>query len=689
MPLDFSPTDPTIHPAGPRLREFCRSSGTSMRALSLKIGRGEKFVADIVSGRSRHPDPRALDLLSEQTGIPRDELAHAEGDDPHAAIIAGLRVGLFMDAAIDAILAEETKSAAYRKDIVDDIKHFCGTWVGRDPSAVPADAYHLNTYAKDWTPEGFGVSRKRWSNVWSSVNQGLIAVGAIPANRKPIRSVGESWRTLYEALVRKSEWAARKLSPFIRYCDSCGIIPDEVSDDTVLACVEFRKAFTLQRDLTKAVTNIRDSWNKTVELVPSWPRIPITAGLTRTKFTFPDEMFPESFNLDIKRYQACQGIRGQEITPGMTILERARATHVTRMDPVTRKVVVDGPLGDEFVKKQVETLRLVASSMVRLGELSFDDITEIADIADPGIVDRFLRDDLEVRLGLSSQYAGTMVKHLESMARRWVPDVSVDELIAFKEIKKFANDKAENLGRMSEIDRRRLAPFLNDVRNMAVLVSIPEWEFENLETERRRNGGFATHDMALRAESAIAVLIEETLPVRWGDLRHTMIDANIIRSTRRNGPGTLHYKIRKTGRHGVTDAQGTLAPWKMRLIDLYTKHYRPRLIEGDPSNPYLFPGAVPGEPKSHGQLGHQVTAMVRDWTGHYVNPHLWRKLMGGYLYHVTKDLKLVAALLGHTPDSQATRVYVEIQTAFAVAELDDHVARLAQQAMHPARRRTR
>ena len=287
-----------------------------------------------------------------------------------------------------------------------------------------------------------------------------------------------------------------------------------------------------------------------------------------------------------------------------------------------------------------------------------------------------------MRLGLASQYAGNVVKVLGSIAMRWVRDITSDELDDFSALKAEMNEKAEGLGRLSTKDRLRLAPFLSDPETMGTLLALPYWTFEEMENMRRRDGN-VSETMALRAQSAIAVLLEETLPVRWGDLGRSAFDVNVILPKKRNAAGTLHYRVSKTQEKGVRDVQAALSPEKVRLLELYRRHYRPVLTRDDPLNPYVFPGAAPGTAKSYSQSSGQVKEFVRETTGHIVNGHLWRKLMGGYLLYRNHDMSLVRALLGHTPNSTATHVYVEFQTAWAAAELDKHVTRLVQGAMRP------
>jgi transcriptional regulator with XRE-family HTH domain len=58
-----------MNPIAEAIRSHLAASGTSMRALSLELGQGEKFIADILSGKSKRPTPEALARLSAAIGV--------------------------------------------------------------------------------------------------------------------------------------------------------------------------------------------------------------------------------------------------------------------------------------------------------------------------------------------------------------------------------------------------------------------------------------------------------------------------------------------------------------------------------------------------------------------------------------------------------------------------------------------
>ena len=73
----------TIHPAAKLIKDYCEANKVSMRALSQRIGASDKYVSDLVNGNSANPDHNHLRSLSEQTGIPFEQLSANDNKAPN------------------------------------------------------------------------------------------------------------------------------------------------------------------------------------------------------------------------------------------------------------------------------------------------------------------------------------------------------------------------------------------------------------------------------------------------------------------------------------------------------------------------------------------------------------------------------------------------------------------------------
>ena len=676
---------PTPSPAAAALRSHCKDTGTSMRALSLAIGRGPKYVSDICGGRSRSPDAEGLRALAAHTGLPLTELM--EKGQPNSTngkdgLAATVRAGLFMSDVLDAVRNDDTLTPAARDKRVRNIKLFCHNWLNRDPSTVPADARWLSNYMRqrDRGAGALGITKKRWNDVLSSVRRGLEAARAIPCTTKPILGVSPDWRALYDKLDKS--WLATSLSPLIRYCDAQGVPPTDVTDTTIASYIAFRDAYDLStRPTHRKLAKLRGAWNYAATSIDGWPAVEITLG-ARERLDLPWDAFPNSFLESWLAYARSCGVPGYADHKQMTLLERARARqpqHQAALDGQMRLGDLT-PLENSTLRAQQGSVRFLASAAVRTGLVTADELASITDIASPELVAHVIHEDVQPRLGLATGYADNLVKHAASIARRWVPDITTEELLTFRALRAELATEREDSDGLSDRDRQRLAPFLGDAKTMARLLSLPVWII-NRNEEKRRRGRPVTRDMARDVQAAVAMLIEQTLPIRWGDLTRTLLDTNIMMPAKPGDTGMLYYRISKTQAKGRREQQARLSAWKVELIRTFILYYRPVLAEDDRLNPHLFPGRIPGQPTT--RLGADVRARVYTWLGYTVNPHLWRKLMGGYLLLQTNDMKLVADLLGHVEGSRATRVYVEMKSQWAAQALDAHVTRLVEQTRMP------
>ena len=514
----------------------------------------------------------------------------------------------------------------------------------------------------------------------SSVRRGLETARAIPRQTKPITAVGAEWRALYDKI--DESWLAASLSPFIRYCDALGLRPSDVNDDTIKTYLDFREAYELSASPTgRKIAKLRGAWNLAVTSVDGWPTNIITLG-ARQRLNLPWSAFPATFRESWMAYRTSRGVPGYENHEKMTLLERARARqpkHKAALDGQIRQGDITA-LEDSTLRAHEGSVRFLASAAVRTGLVTADELLNIGDIASPELVNHVIEEDVKPRLGLATGYADNLVKHAASIARRWVPDITPKELFEFQGMRAELAKKRENTDGLSKRDRTRLAPFLGDVDNMARLLSLPAWIIARNEA-KRTNDGAVTREMAREVQAAVAMLIEQTLPVRWGDLTKTLLDTNLMLPAKPGGKGMLYYRISKTQKKGRRNQQARLSAWKAELIRTFILHYRPVLAAHDPLNPYLFPGQIPGQPTT--RLDADVRAHVYSWLGYTVNPHLWRKLMGGYLLLQTNDMTKVADLLGHVEGSRATQVYVEMKSAWASQELDAHVTRLVEGTQMP------
>lgn len=286
-------TSPSPSPAAQVLDEYCRTTGVSMRALSLKTGRGAKLVADIVHGRSRQPDRPTLEALAavtglaietlhggplmaptypskaaralaeycERTGIAQSTLSLAVGGNsslvndiirgasrfPQPATLKALAeatgiplVNLMEDTAAPAPLgptlqdaldavAASTLPPATKDELRRDVGRLARHLM-RPPSAVPAHVTSLRTLLTGTKAPRVGQSPERQSNFRRNIARAVELIGNHTL-WQTARYLPEDWHRLLALLPDDHRRAP--LSRFIRFGASQGRMPGDVDDALV------------------------------------------------------------------------------------------------------------------------------------------------------------------------------------------------------------------------------------------------------------------------------------------------------------------------------------------------------------------------------------------------------------------------------------------------------------------------
>jgi len=119
--------------------------------------------------------------------------------------------------------------------------------------------------------------------------------------------------------------------------------------------------------------------------------------------------------------------------------------------------------------------------------------------------------------------------------------------------------------------------------------------------------------------------------------------------------------------------RASVSGWRLQLLDIFIEHYRPVLLIGETS--YLFPHRRSHSATRHRQpanLALSLKKVVREEIGLPVRHHLWRKIMGGFLLRATNDIMVLRYALGHSDNSQSTKLYVdELRSLWASRKLDE------------------
>jgi integrase len=217
---------------------------------------------------------------------------------------------------------------------------------------------------------------------------------------------------------------------------------------------------------------------------------------------------------------------------------------------------------------------------------------------------------------------------------------------------------------LSSTNLDRLIQF-DDRRTFAMLVALPDVVMKELEDDRE-SGRAVTLKWARIAETAIAIEILNTLPVRISTLSALDLKRNFVPPSHRKGDGKLI--IYGDQEKSEKRLEASLSPRTWRLISLHCRHYRP-ILPGADRGSLLFPTvAVVNYPWSS-RFGERIALLVKKRLKVTVTTHLWRHIMGSRLQEYSDQPNDGEKLLGHIPGSDATKRYIRVRTNEAAKRL--------------------
>lgn len=573
-----------------------------------------------------------------------------------------LTAALTLAEVIAAVEASELPQER-KKRIGADISIVAG-WLGRGPEQIAARPAVLRGRVAELHHVQLGISAKRRANILSSLRRGLEIANAVNGRplAKPVEALDGAWGDLFSRI--QGTWRVGKLSQYMRYCAEHQIAPDTVDDATLDAWGAWRAAGTtsLARDPGRAVHQARRAWNSAVANIPGWPQRTVTVPNRQVRVTRDLDAFPESFSTDLNQFEETRGVK---------------SAGPKRRFRQTAGIDEREALSESKAVRCVQALRLAATAAVEEGMVAIEEVTSIASILTPEVAEATIA-GIDDRNGLS-EYVLTVAKNLKSVATRWLDltdedGADWDDLVASvrETLKKEINFDQY---RMTRKNRTRLAQF-TDPLAVTRLFSYPQVVIDDLEAERRQRHR-VTHEMSLRAMSAVAVAILTTLPLRRGSLQILQWDRHIMLPPRR-GPGRLSLEA-----HEVKNRHELAAPLAPEVVDLlrsYRRYYAPVLTDM-PDSPYVFPAATGDGPRSLGQLATTVVTRLRARTGLTMNLHLFRHVMAtlalmkcSQVGDMAQGASLVEGLLGAATGSRVTKRYGELTSWMAANWLDETIA---------------
>jgi len=438
------------------------------------------------------------------------------------------------------------------------------------------------------------------------------------------------WRRINDRGVRNA------LSRLFRYCSAAGIAPEDVDDavmDRFHAAIAEEGIVRNPREVHRLACK---AWNRVC--ISTAVGSPVREPTYRTSYSLPWSTFSPSLKQDVDCY--LQRLAGTDL-----LAERDFR-----------------PLRPASVAMRERQLRQFASALVHRGRdpqalLALADLVAIDTLKDG------LRFFLERNGNQKSKSVHDIACVLLAVARHHVK-VAAPDLDRLRAICRQLDPGDNGL----TAKNRDLLRQFDDEQNLAALLLLPE----RLLAEARRHNPPTRAD-ALLVQLAVAIDILQMALTRIGNQVGLTIDRHLLR-TRTGGRGVLHLVIPAAEVKNGVAVEAPLPASSVALIEAYLKTYRPLLL--DAPSAYLFPGRA-GQPKGRSVFGQQISRVIWQRTGLWVNPHAFRHIMTKIgLTAEPGNFGMMRLVNGHKSVATTERFYAGTEGPVAVQRFDAHVLRL-------------
>jgi hypothetical protein len=498
--------------------------------------------------------------------------------------------------------------------------------------------------------------------------------------------IASQWSSLARALdrwwlayPRESRYSEMRISlgRFMKWCALRGPFPELTSDQTIDDYVVATRSRWASKYHYALERRVRLAWNAAAFSVAGWPAVWVTTPAPRNSrpirdgdrlLSFAETQFHPSLVSEVKRYCSNGGFLATRPDEPATSSYRdklqsrlawlqaqptAHGAFVNEVPPLRR-------LAESTLRTQSRVVYKTATVLHVYGEADIQNLRRIVDVLTPQGA-ALLADEMETRLGRRGALAAAKyVTHFNSILWRCGAILPAAERQVVADLRWDLYGRDGEVRDISEKNYRRMAQF-DEPGKFAMLVALPDAIMQEVERMRRARG-VATEAEAREARCAIAIEILNTLPLRRQTLSLLDLERNFLKAPRAPARLVIFPDQEKSGK--ILEVMLSKRTW--RLIELYRRHYRPRLKYANQSTS-LFPG-LRGHLNAE-TLGAAIIRVVKRRIGVTVNVHLWRHIMGSKLVEKTGRPKDGGRLLGHRPGSSASRRYIRLRSNEAAAKL--------------------
>lgn len=678
-----------------------RAHRESMRALSLRAGLGEKFVADFLNGRSQQPSADNLVKLGDAIGT--DLLAI-----PSAA--AQTYADLFLELGLNPPVDwTERRQGVVIRRIRQLVQR--QNW---DPATKVVDRGEIVAIFDKATPAEFGIRQGSFATYKSDILAGIDAVHR-PTRKRDISDITGPWRDLHVAILEagyRLDYSA-VAGPFFLHAHDRNVSLSEVCPDVLMAYCQFRVAGGFRTE-----ENARKDTKRVAALITRIAEDPAFSsfGIRPVAHPFPDGrdrygVSTEFFGDLLAEFdtRVAPWVTGEMSRDGMT-----RSELIAKLDAEAPALSEEDAALERYIGKDPESQRAERDAeMQRIGFLLRDQtwsnktlacrrgyvisiakavysttqirIGSVDRLCQPRVLNAAVRAIGEMNPGdYTSGYLWSVLKAAKKIARDYsgasAEDIAaIDALIAHHKVDA-DGISPRNIAKLRKFTPARIDAFVNVGRTLIADVNArADQKRRAIRKSKRRSATTAELYDAEMARDVMTAIAHEIMIkraprsdnvktirldwVEWLDHRATIvIPAEAVKGRKKGGE----------------DLRIPLSDWASRLLRSFIDRIRPTILAEDAkANPYLFP--FQGDPtldaaeeQAYESVLDRLVRAVHRHVGVEIHPHLYRHLLGWiWLREDIRRLPDVQKLLGHRSIETTMRYYAQIDETLSLQDWQD------------------
>ncbi|WPB83960.1 hypothetical protein [Sediminicoccus rosea] len=550
--------------------------------------------------------------------------------------------------ALAMIQTWDDKPSDQRRNLRTAVKTYCRLGGSkRPPEIVRLDPARCLPEVDAARASALGISDKSLRNVRSGLRYVLRRCGLLAPVRERNPVDDPRWAELIGQLPAR--FHPHRLRAFLEFCAARDIVPEAVTNDTLVAYLDRRQAERGGDNNRADVREAARQWNKMAKALPGWPQIELALPPDPDRTLSPPlATYPVSLQREVTEFvDWCRG-SGEEF--------------------FGEEADVREPMSEASIQTRLTGLRLFLWGAVETGTPA-EEMDGLEWLMRSDVRKRSMRWNRERLGGKVTAGLATIADTLPTVAA-FLNRPEAERAVLRQAL------RAYRPKRQKEITERnaRLLDRLTDPVARGKLLKLP---FKLMERAREIRDGWVSHEgidhapksmeACWLAAVAVAVEIELNLPLRVSDLTQLTLDEELRIQRQRRGSPTAFLRVTANKNDQVVET--ILDEESAELLQEYVDAFRP--LGPHPETRWLFPNRdTAGHARAPQGFSAAIMEELEKELGFHMTVQSFRCFAATVIMemnpHAIEDVRLI---LGHAGFAMAERHYRRVNRHAAARRL--------------------